>query len=841
MKRLRYALTLFILLMAGVPPVLTAERLSLPSIPDFRLPSAGVVNTVFPAATGGAAPYTYGLSGQPPGISFAPGTRIASGTLPTVATETTYTVTYSVRDGAGASASVSFRATVVPPPAPPPPPPSPLSLPTIPDFRLPSGGSVDTVFPAATGGRRPYSYSVSGLPPGISFSHSTRRARGTLPTVVVDTTYTVTYSVRDSRSATDSVTFTAVVVAPAAPPPPPRLSLPAIPDSRLPSGGSMDTTLPAATGGVPPYRYSVSGLPPGITFDASTRSVSGTLPTVTADTAYRIVYTARDSSGTIVYGSVGTTVRFTTTVTASAAPPSDPPPSDPGVFTVPFTATETGAGRKEYRFRLESRTEVSVSLTGMNRDIDCRVNSSRCTNRGGTRDDSWSGTLDAGTHTVTVYPYNATSGNWTLSVSGTPVSPPAPPSDPEPPDSGPGDHASRSRTYALRLSARFDVSVRLTGMTSDFDCRVGQSDCTNQIGTADDAWSGTLDAGEHKIVVYPRTGASGNYTLTVSVDTPDTGGSEGTRTQVTTLVDTSETNIWTSRTYSFTLARGAQVDVALTGLTIDFDCRVGSSRCTNRWGTRDDSWSGTLGEGNHSVVVYPYDPGPGNYSLTVTSTTTLGVVATPTGVGPGDVVCDQEGEAVDEDSCAQIPEGGVFTVTGEDPGADTGPPPGARPGEGDPGPGNGGGPDGPGGPGGGGGDDDETPSTQEQLDAAVADALEKLEECRVHNDLGDGRSREYDPSSYISAANILDEVPHEGASCSDPREPLAHVDAIPGSEIHICPSFYSLSAPLQSRTIIHEGLHLMGVRHEDFLLPGGERDETGRQMDEAISASCYTE
>ena len=46
------------------------------------------------------------------------------------------------------------------------------------------------------------------------------------------------------------------------------------------------------------------------------------------------------------------------------------------LYSLPFTESESGvSGEKSYRFRLDSRTEVSVSLTGMNRDIDCRVNS----------------------------------------------------------------------------------------------------------------------------------------------------------------------------------------------------------------------------------------------------------------------------------------------------------------------------------------------------------------------------------------------------------------------------------------------------------------------------------
>ncbi len=604
MKRLGIALlSLFALLAATAPlSARTSDRtaLSLPGIPNFRLPSAGVVNTLFPAATGGRTPYTYSLSGQPPGITFSPSTRVASGTLPTVWIDTAYTIVYTVRDRAGASASVIFTATVRPPASVPP-----LSVPGIPNSRVPSGGVVNTLFPAATGGRAPYAYSLSGLPPGITFSPSTRVASGTLPTVTTDTTYTITYSVRDRRGATDSTSFTATVTA----------------------------------------RRVVIGRPPG----------------------------------------------------PPPTPSPDPPPpvTVVRVYSLPFTESETGEGEKSYRFRLDSRTDVSLSLTGMNRDINCRVNGSSCTNRGGTSADSWSGTLDAGTHGVTVYPYNADAGNWTLSVSGTATSPPppappptrpptTPPPTPPPPTTGSGPIVKRgvdvssSRTYLLRLSDSVEVSVELTGMTTDFDCTVSGNRCTNRGSTRDDSWSGTLDAGDHKIVVYPYGGGSGNYTLTVSAEAPNTGGSTGTRTQVTTLVDVSRTGVSASQTHGFTLSGPAEVDVALTGLTIDFDCRVGSSRCTNRWGTQDDSWSGNLGAGNHSVVVYPYRPGPGNYSLTVTATETVASVTTPLGGGPPQiriVACEDNGDGgVVPGSCVEvvIPLGGQGGGGGGDDGDDGG-------------------------------------------------------------------------------------------------------------------------------------------------------------------------
>ncbi len=137
---LRGSLPLALLLLSGAASLPAGTPVALPGIPDFRLPSAGVVDTVFPLATGGAAPYTYSLSGQPPGIRFLAGTRKARGTLPTVPVETTCTVRYSVRDGAGSTASVTFTATVVPPRAS-------LSLPGIPNSRVPSGGVVNTEFP----------------------------------------------------------------------------------------------------------------------------------------------------------------------------------------------------------------------------------------------------------------------------------------------------------------------------------------------------------------------------------------------------------------------------------------------------------------------------------------------------------------------------------------------------------------------------------------------------------------------------------------------------------------------------------------------------------------------
>ena len=197
--------------------------------------------------------------------------------------------------------------------------------------------------------------------------------------------------------------------------------------------------------------------------------------------------------------------------------------------------TRTTSGRQSYSFSLSAEASVSVSLTGMDRDIDCRVNGSSCTNYGGTREDSWNGQLGAGTHTLTVYPYNYPSGSWTVSVSAAVVrvaSPPGPPltrSDPPtvpvsathvPPFTVSRQGVSGEQTHRFSLTRETRVSVSLTGMDRDIDCRVNGSSCTNYGGTRDDSWNGLLGAGTHTVTVYPYGGGTGSYTLSVSASGP---------------------------------------------------------------------------------------------------------------------------------------------------------------------------------------------------------------------------------------------------------------------------------------------------------------------------------
>ena len=60
-------------------------------------------------------------------------------------------------------------------------------------------------------------------------------------------------------------------------------------------GQPYSLTLPAVEGGTPPYTYSLTGLPAGLSFDPDTRTVSGT-PTTLSETVV-VTYMVTDGSG----------------------------------------------------------------------------------------------------------------------------------------------------------------------------------------------------------------------------------------------------------------------------------------------------------------------------------------------------------------------------------------------------------------------------------------------------------------------------------------------------------------------------------------------------------------
>ena len=258
---------------ANLKLVINPAPLAITTVSTFSATVGQAYSQTF-AASGGTPPYTWKTIAG----SVAPLTLTSAGVLsgtPTAAGVLNFTI--QVTDSAGATAQQAFSITVSVPP---------LTLTVV--SSLPSG-TVGVAYSqklpvAASGGVLPYTWSLTSTPvAGLTFDPTGVALNGT-PTT--PGSFTIAVQVKDSAGTTASKSLSLIIAA---------APLTITTSAQLPNGAlnSPYSQTFTATGGVPPYSWTATGLPSGLSLNSATGVLSGTL---TGAGTFSVVVTVTDSA-----------------------------------------------------------------------------------------------------------------------------------------------------------------------------------------------------------------------------------------------------------------------------------------------------------------------------------------------------------------------------------------------------------------------------------------------------------------------------------------------------------------------------------------------------------------
>jgi Bacterial Ig domain/Putative Ig domain len=440
---------------AGNPtPTFTNPGAQFNSVGDY-------VDLTLNATDPGGYPLTVTDSGLPSGLSIDPGSGEITGTIANSAASTTpYSVTVTASDGQ-ASDSQTFNWTV-----------SGVILTNPGDQTNLDSDTVSLAVTASDAGGGTLSYSASGLPSGLTINTSTGVISGTISsTADASSPDTVTVTASDG-SANATQTFNWEVD---------RLTLNAPNNQSNVEGTSVSLSLSAGDGvGTP--TFSASGLPSGLTLNASTGVISGTLGDADhGQSPYQVTVTATD-------GSASDSQSFVWTVTPQVAL------QNPG-------SQGNAAG-----------DSVSLALTGQDLSSGTLTYSAGGLPGGLSINASTgviSGTLSSGDASGTPYAVTVTAGDGTYSSSQTfswTVSTIALPS--------PGDQDNLDDdTVSLSLAASYHGSGTLSYSASGLPDGLSLNTSTGLIsGTL----SNTADADGPYTTTVTATDGSASATLTIN-------------------------------------------------------------------------------------------------------------------------------------------------------------------------------------------------------------------------------------------------------------------------------------------------------------------------------------
>jgi len=629
----------------------------------FPAPPAGEVGVAYSrqlTATNGTSPYAWSVSAGalPGGLTLNATTGLLAGT-PTAAGSFSFTV--QVVDASGLAATKAVTIVIA-------------ATPTL-AFN-PAAGEVGVAYsqqPAVTGGTGPFAWAISAgsLPAGLSLNATTGSVGGT-PTA--SGSYPLTVTATDSFGQVAARTVTVVIAA-----------RPTFDGAAPPAGqvGVAYSTIFAVTGGTAPITWAVptGALPPGLTFNTSTGTLSGT-PTTVGSSSFTVSVTdafgqTANRAVTLVVGAGPLIITKTANVSTAAAG-----------STVAYTITVANTGTSAW-----TGATLTDPLTGV---LDDAAYDNNATTTAGTVSYSapnlgWTGNIAAGgtvtiNYSVTVN--NPDTGNKVLANTATSTTL--------------GTNCASGSTDALCSATvtvpglaiaktadsatttpgsvvRFTIVVTNTGQTAY--PAVALTD--NLTGTLDDAtyradatassgnlsytspaltWTGALAVGATATITYSVIVAdpdTGNRSLTgtvvsASAGSPCPSGNPAAQCTATVTVlvpalsitnsaNVSATTPGGTVAYTVTLANTGQtpysastVRVALAGALDDatYNGDVSATAGAVSVSGSTLTWTGNLAVGATVTItasVTVRNPDPGDKALTTTATSTVPGSTCPTG------------------------------------------------------------------------------------------------------------------------------------------------------------------------------------------------------------------
>ena len=306
------------------PPTLTNPGLQTSNEGD-------TINLPLTATDPDGDPLTWTVNGLPPGLTFNPNTNQINGTL-NFTSAGTHTVDLTVNDGVNPPVTETFTWTVNDTNQPP----------TLTNPGLQTSNEGDTInlpLTATDPDGDPLTWTVNGLPPGLTFNPNTNQINGTLNFTSAGT-YPITITVDDNNNPQVTRNSVWLVINNNREP-----VIQQLPNTSVMTGDPVSLQPIATDLDGDALTWSVNGLAPGLTFDSDTGEISGTATTVGTT---QITLTVDDGLGgtdtmtfTFIVTPPATTTTTTTTTTLAPTTTAAPTTLAPTTTTTPVVAPIT--------------------------------------------------------------------------------------------------------------------------------------------------------------------------------------------------------------------------------------------------------------------------------------------------------------------------------------------------------------------------------------------------------------------------------------------------------------------------------------------------------------------